>query len=195
MSMLIEGVPDSLLISGTRYSINTNYRVWIKFENLLDDSADDDSEEILEKIFSLIFKEKIPEVSDEAVDKILWFYKCGKDNESKSGKRKKEIFSYDYDDGFIVAAFKQQYDLELHKEDLHWWVFHAYMLALSEDTEFVKIMGYRVVEINSKMSAAQRNYYQKMKAHYKLPVKKELQDEYNQIEEALLNGKPLDGLL
>ena len=196
MNMLLDRVPDTLIVAGTQYHINTDFRVWIGFEKLLTES-DDSDDELLDAIFKLVFTGQIPGPEDyqQAVDEILWFYKCGKDISRTGGTGKKNVFSYDYDDGYIVAAFKEQYGINLNTEPLHWWEFHAYMLSLSENTEFVKIMGYRAVEISPKMSTAQKNFYQKMKQHYKLPIKKELQEQYNQIEEALLKGESIDGLL
>ena len=194
MNMLLDRAPDSLTISGVRFPINTDYRVWIRFEKLIS-SDKEENQDLISKVFPLIFTDDIPEACEEAIDRILWFYKCGKESRNKTGSSKKDVFSYDYDDGYIMAAFKEQYGINLNTEDLHWWEFHAYMLSLSENTEFVKIMGYRAIEIKSNMSTAQKNFYQRMKAHYKLPIKKELQEEYDRIEEALINGKPLDELL
>ena len=193
MSMLLDRVPDHLIISGIRYRVNTSFRTWIKYEKLLIEKA----EVSIEEIFSLVFDGIVPTPKhyEEAVNQILWFYQCGRDNQSHSNKSRKEVFSYDYDDGFIEAAFWQQYGIDLDTTDLHWWKFHALMLALSENTEFVKIMGYRSVEITSKMSAEQRSFYQKMKKYYKLPLKKEEQERNNRLEEALLNGESIDGLL
>lgn len=105
------------------------------------------------------------------------------------------MFSYEYDDGYICAAFMQQYHIDLNSAKLHWWKFHALMLSLSDSTEFVKIMGYRSVEINSKMTAAQKAFYQKMKKQYKLPLKKEVQKQISNIEDALINGETIDNLL
>ena len=196
MNLLQDPVPDTLTVAGTAYPINTDFRVWIGFEKLLTES-DDSDDELLKAVFKLVFSNEIPpaEYNQETVDEILWFYKCGKDIGRKGASAKKDIFSYDYDDGYIVAAFKEQYGINLNSEPLHWWEFHAYMLSLSENTEFVKIMGYRAVEITSKMPASQRSFYQKMKQHYKLPLKKELQEQYDRLEEALLNGESIDGLL
>ena len=193
MNMLLDRVPDHLVISGIRYRIHTSFRTWIAYEKLLTDnsvvSCDD--------VFSLVFDGIIPTPKhyEEAVNQILWFYQCGKEYQLNGRKTYKEVFSYDYDDGYIVAAFQEQYGIDLNTADLHWWKFRAFMLSLSEDTEFVKIMGYRSVEISSKMSAAQRSFYQKMKKHYKLPMKKADQERTNRLEEALLNGESLDGLL
>lgn len=198
MNMLLDRVPDTLTVAGTQYHINTDYRIWIRLEKLLSESGDSDSdEELFSAILNLVFCDRVPppEYNQETVDSILWFYKCGKEISHKGGTGKKDVFSYDYDDGYIVAAFKEQYGIDLNTELLHWWTFHAFMLSLGENTEFVKIMGYRAVEITSKMPPSQRIFYQKMKQHYKLPIKKELQEQYDQLEEALLNGDPIDELL
>ena len=195
MNMLTDSVPESLTIAGTEYEINTDFRVWLKFEMLLSDEVED-SKTTLFDIKKLIFMSELPpdRADEEATEQILWFYRCGKP-EQKGGKSSKKIFDYDYDDGYICAAFIEQYHIDLNKADLHWWKFHALMLSLSENTEFVKIMGYRAIEINSKMSAAQKAFYQKMKKHYKLPVKKEEQQRITAIEDALINGEPIDNLL
>ena len=193
MNMLLDRVPDHLVISGTRYRIHTSFRTWIAYEKLLTEN----SEVSVREVFSLVFDGIVPTPKhyDEAVEQILWFYQCGKESQTTGSKSHKEVFSYDYDDGYIVAAFQEQYGIDLNTADLHWWKFRAFMLSLSEDTEFVKIMGYRSVEITSKMSAAQRSFYQKMKKHYRLPMKKADQERINQLEDALLNGESLDGLL
>lgn len=195
MNMLTDSVPESLTIAETEYEINTDFRVWLKFEMLLSDEIEDSNATLLD-IKKLIFKSELPpdRADEEATEQILWFYRCGKP-EQKGGKSSKKIFDYDYDDGYICAAFMEQYHIDLNKANLHWWKFHALMLSLSENTEFVKIMGYRAIEINSKMSAAQKAFYQKMKKHYKLPIKKEEQQRITAIEDALINGEPIDNLL
>ena len=195
MNMLTDSVPESLTIAGVEYKINTDYSVWLKFEMLLSDEVED-SKATLFDIKKLIFKSELPpdRADEETTEQILWFYRCGKP-EQKGGKSSKKIFDYDYDDGYICAAFMEQYHIDLNKTNLHWWKFHALMLSLSENTEFVKILGYRAIEINSKMSAAQKAFYQKMKKHYKLPVKREEQQRITAIEDALINGEPIDNLL
>lgn len=195
MNMLTDSVPESLTIAGTEYEINTDYSVWLKFEMLLSDEVEDSKATLLD-IKKLIFKSKIPpdRADEETTEQILWFYRCGKP-EQKGGSSSKKIFDYDYDDGYICAAYMEQYHIDISGTYMHWWKFHALMLSLSENTEFVKIMGYRAIEINSKMTAAQKAFYQKMKKHYKLPVKKEEQQRITAIEYALINGEPIDNLL
>ena len=194
--MLINSVPDGLKIAGTEYKIHTDFSVWIEFEKLLSDESEN-AHKTISDIKNLIFCDKQPpqRADEETVNKILWFYRCGKKLQKSSHTSEKEIFSYDYDDGYIFSAFLEQYHIDLEQTKLHWWKFHALMLSLSDSTEFVKIMGYRSVEINSKMTASQKAFYQKMKKQYKLPLKKEVQKQISSIEDALINGETLDNLL
>ena len=57
--------------------------------------------------------------SDEKLwEFILWFYKCGREPpkaKMKSGKAKKQtaVYSFEYDDGYIFAAFMEVYGIDL----------------------------------------------------------------------------------
>lgn len=196
MNMLCDEVPQSLNICGTEYEINTDFRVWIRFEKLLSDDNKTASE-IFSEVKNLVFKSTIPpaKYDEETTNQLLWFYHCGKQQPKGTSSGAKEVFSYDFDDGYICAAFMQQYHIQINRVSLHWWEFHSLMLSLSDSTEFVKIMGYRAVEINSKMTTEQRSFYQKMKKHYRLPIKEELREKCNAIEEALLKGESIDNLI
>lgn len=197
MNMLTDSLPDTLTISGRAYPIDTDFRVWIQYELLLTSGSELNDDEIFENILHLVFPEQHPPDGCEAetAEQIMWFYRCGKDEKKRSDNNDEDIFSYDYDDGYIVAAFKQQYGIHLNHSKLHWWEFHAYMLALSENTEFVRIMGIRAMKINPKLPAETKNYYQRMKQIYKLPVSREVEEHTRRIEEALMKGEPIDALL
>ena len=195
MNMFLDSVPTSLWIAGTEYKIHTDYRVWIKYQLLLFDFEGGD-DELYQIILDLVFIDQKPPdgVYEETTEQIIWFYRCGKKLPKSAGKHK-DVFSYEHDDGYIAAAFRQQYQIDLDEISLHWWKFYAYFLSLQDNTEIVKIMGYRSVDISSKMPAAQRNFYEKMKKHYKLPLKKSVEEKCTRIEDALLNGESIADLL
>lgn len=198
MNMLLDILPDEVEIDGTRYRLNTDYRICIMYEMLMLDDEVEDRNKLI-KALRLFYGDTIPRDVDAAVDKIIWFYNCGRDKEerkSKEGKRsKKRIYDFDYDADYIYAAFLQQYGVDLQDEEIHWWKFRAMFKSLRDDTEFVKIMGYRSIQINNNMTKSQKEFYQNMKTLHALPAPRSESDKDRAIEEALKNGGDLSAFL
>lgn len=198
MNMLIDDLPSGVTIDGEYYDLNTDYRYSVIFEMLMfDDSVSDQDK--LQKALHLLFKDGIPTNVTEAVKQIMWFYRGGKDEQPGGGKgrhkRNDRLYDYDFDDVYIYAAFLQQYGVDLQDEYIHWWKFKAMFQSLGENTEFVKIMGYRGIKITSSMSKSQKEFYQEMKRIHALPIPKSEAEKIKAIEEALLNGGDVSALL
>ncbi len=196
MNILTDKLPDSLNIGGRDYKINTDFRIGIRFEQLMmDDSISPEDKMLCAK--RLYFGKTLPPavLDEETTDKLIWFYCCEKKEKKEAESTQERVYDFDYDSKWIFAAFNEQYNFDLTHEKMHWWTFRALFDALSEDTEFVKIMGYRAVKISGKMSAAQKRFYQKMKRMHKLPSSKKDEKRISEVEEALLNGKSLTGVL
>lgn len=139
MNLLCDKTPDTITVSGVDYKINTDFRVWIKFELILTNQIDDTlSAEILAEIQKLVFRTPCP-MNEETVEAILNFYRCGKPPEKHSGGgNDKAVFDYDFDDGYIYAAFLEQYGIDLNDANLHWWKFRALFMSLRADCMFTK---------------------------------------------------------
>ena len=165
MGLLTSPLPESVAIGGQDYAINTDFRVGIQFEGLLSKKMGE-SERILEML--RLYYPIIPPDPVEAIKQILWFYGCGKeDRDSKDSST--PAYSFEQDDGYIFAAFVDQYGIDLSKTSyLHWWKFKSMFQSLREDTEIMKIMGYRTIKITGSMSAEQRAFYKRMKNIYML---------------------------
>ena len=83
----------------------------------------------------------------------------------------------------------------MQEADLHWWKFKAMFQGLKSDNRIVEIMGYRAMEIPSKMSREQKEFYRKMKKQYAIPLPKSEREKLSAIEEALLHGGDVSKLL
>lgn len=199
MNLLIDLVPISVDIEGEKYEINSDFRTSILFELLMQDSEVSEEDKIIHALD--LYYSTLPNDLNEAVEKLLWFYRCGKDEvEGKGyGKGKSEqIYSYDYDDDYIYSAFLDQYGVDLQDiEYLHWWKFKAMFKALKEDNEIVKIMGYRAMDLSKIKDKEEKSYYKKMKELYKIPsnISKDEKEKLNQIEGILLNGGDVSKVL
>ena len=201
MSIIVDCLPETVRIGGAEYPINWDFRTSILFELLMQDDELSDSDKIREAL--KLYYPTMPDNLTEAVEKIIWFYRCGKDQEKSRRASEdsdsppvKSVYSFDYDADYIYAAFMEQYGIDLQEaEDLHWWKFRALFRGLSENCEFVKIMGYRSMKITNKMSKEQRQFYKKMQTLHALPVSKKEREETDKLVEALMNGGDLTGLV
>ena len=200
MNLLLDIAPKVVNIEGEDYEINSDFRTSIKFELLMQDEGISEEEKIL-KALNLYYP-IIPERNlSEAISKILWVYKAGKDElESKgSGKgNSAQIYSYIHDDDYIYSAFLDQYNIDLQDiEYLHWWKFKAMFKALKEDNMIVKIMGYRSMDLSKIKDKEQRNYYKGLKELYKIPtnISRNEKEKINDIELALLGNGDLSNIL
>lgn len=204
MNLLIDVLPYTVMVGGTEYPINTDFRASVLFELLVQDVDVPEYDRIMAAI-DLYFMGNTPE--EDLVDimnAILWFYRCGKDKK-KSGNEEEDpqeeqaepiAYSFEYDADYIYAAFRQQYGINLNTVDhLHWWEFRAMFTGLTQDCEFVKIMGYRVTKITKDMSKTEKAFLRKMKSVHALPVSKKEQEEHDALVDALMNGGDLTGLI
>lgn len=199
-NILIDSLPQSIVSGGREYSIRADFRISVMFESMMEDS-EVRNEDKLGLALGMYYPE-IPQDIEDAVDKMLWFYKCGKEANSYEKKlserqaAKDRIYSFDYDDDYIFAAFLHQYRIDLNRvKFLHWWKFRAMFKSLTEDNEFVKIMGYRSIDISNDMSKSQKDFYRKMKRIHQIPQSKDEQERQDEITSILMKGGDLTGLL
>ncbi|MDU1279219.1 bacteriophage Gp15 family protein [Clostridium sp.] len=198
MNILIDLLPTIVNINNVEYEINSDFRTSILFELLMQDNSIGKEDKIITALE--LYYPVIPENINEAIEQILWFYRCGKEITSSKGNGKgksiTQIYSFEHDDDYIYAAFMDQYNIDLQDiEYLHWWKFKAMFKSLKEDNEIVKIMGYRSMDLSKIKDKEEKAYYKKMQELYKLPISKDEKEKLDEITVALLNGGDLSKVL
>lgn len=198
MNILVDLLPIAVEIDNKNYEINSDFRTSILFELLMQDSSIGAEDKIITALE--LYYPVIPENINEAIEQMLWFYRCGKEITSSKGNGKgksvTQIYSFEHDDDYIYAAFMDQYNIDLQDiEYLHWWKFKAMFKSLKEDNEIVKIMGYRSMDLSKIKSKEEKDYYKKMQELYKLPMPKDEQEKLDDINNILLNGGDLSRVL
>lgn len=199
MNILIDLLPTIIVIEGIEYKINSDFRTSMLFEMLMQDEDITNEEKIIQALE--LYYPVIPSNLDEAINKILWFYRCGKDIEESRGNGKgksiTQIYNFNFDDDYIYSAFLDQYGVDLQDiEYLHWWKFKAMFKSLKEDNEIVKIMKYRSVDLSEIKDKEEQKHYTKMQELYKIPTKqsKNDKDKISEIEKALMGDGDLSKL-
>ena len=200
MNLLIDLLPTTVDIEGIEYEINSDFRTSILFELLMQDVEIEVEEKIIQAL--QLYYKQCPNNIEEAINKMLWFYSCGKENDSKSnsktGSNSEKIYDFNYDDEYIYSAFLDQYGVDLNEiEYLHWWKFKAMFKALKEDNEIIKIMGYRSIDLSKVEDKKQKEFYKKMKKIYEIPIaiSKDEKEKIDKINEILRNGGDISKVL
>ena len=188
MNILIDKLPSTLKVGGNFYKINSDFRTSILFELMMQDRSLSNQEKLIAAI-ELYYKE-IPQDLGEAINQIVWFYKCGKEEKVKEdssnvNSTQKQIYSYEYDAEYIYSAFLSQYRVDLQDaEDLHWWKFKAMFQGLNDNNEIIKIMGYRALDLNEIKDKKQKAHYRKLKNLYKLPDNRTVAEKEQMVADA-----------
>ncbi|MEG0282630.1 MAG: bacteriophage Gp15 family protein [Bacilli bacterium] len=176
MNILVDKLDNIIENKIGRVSFNTDFRISIMFELLMQNGALDGKQKLQQAL--VLYYPDLTEINDleTAIDIILWFYRCGKTELANSKKTDKntnkniQIYSYEFDDVYIYSAFLQQYNIDLQDiEYLHWWKFKALLNGLNDNTQFVKIMGYRSIYLGEIKDKEEKKRLKKLKNLYALP--------------------------
>lgn len=185
MNLLLDNL-EQIVKNRIKEDFNTNFKSSILFELLMQESQLSNKVKVYQAL--KIYYPNISQITniDKAIDNILWFYKCGKENEKETSPKirrenTRRIYSYEFDNQLIYSAFKAQYNIDLQDINyLHWWKFKAMFDALKEDNKIVEVMGYRAININNIKDKEKKKFYKKMKKLYALPdMRSEEEKEYD----------------
>lgn len=113
-----------------------------------------------------------PEEEVDAFKALVEFYTAGpQEVADRPGSSRTEELALDYvtDGSAIVAAFQQAYGIDLTRARLHWWRFKALMSNLPEETQLVKIIGFRTAD-PAQFQGAERERRAELKERFALPA-------------------------
>lgn len=216
--MIRRELPVSVDIGSEKYEINADFRTIMNIEGIIfgkevTEDQKNFAKEMMKEIeinekdaitnakyydaLKIFYKDNIPDDLEEAMEKMLWFYSCGKEDEQTKAKAKKKVISFEYDFDYINAGFMQDYKIDLFEVDfLHWWKFMSLFSALHDDCKICEIIGYRGAELKN-FDKEQRKRIREMQKIYALPddISKEEKKRQDEITQILLNGGDLSGIL
>lgn len=189
INILIDNLPTKV----EEMKINSDFRISILFELLMQDNEISNTEKIEQAL--VLYYPDFAKITDykKAIENIIWFYKGGKiekenvdKEEKKCDNRNKQIYSYEFDAEYIYSAFMEQYNIDLNSiEYLHWWKFKSLFNCLNENILFSKIMGYRAMDLSKIKDKSMKKQYKKLKEIYKLPDMRSEEEKEDDFAEAL----------
>ena len=171
---MLKNYPDFVEIRGEKYYFNTDFSNWIKILQAGDDLQLNDEEQIAIQL-RLAYRdyEKIrPEIVKNFADfwqSLHWFLRCGK--AEADGSNAPQTYDFEQDWDYIAAAFEAQYGKNLDEIRAHWWWFISRFNALDSESQFMKIVGYRAMNLSDISDKKRRGQYAKLKQQYALKSK------------------------
>lgn len=169
MNILIDLLPTKVEIDSKEYEINSNFRTSLLFSLLMEDDDVGEEQKIIQALN--LYYPTIPADINKAIEKIIWFYKCGKEDKKASSNRNstEKVLDYNVDADYIYSAFMSQYNIDLQDiEYLHWWKFRALFDSLDENNRLSKIIQYRSMDLSKIKDKEQKKFYKNMKKLYKI---------------------------
>lgn len=163
-------MPTAITINNIEYPIQTDFRYWIEFQQLI--SAKTTETERSEKLLEFINEMGLPLIK-ESIEAILCFFAGATRENTEAGGSNKPVFDFEQDSEYIYSAFLTQYNIDLTTAKMHWWKFKSLFKSLSNDLEFGKIMMYRSINIKD-VPKEHKSFYQQMKQRYALHTNKQM---------------------
>ena len=174
-------LPESVEVDGSLYAINTSFKYFLRFIELLGDK------EAKPKDFDFMYKSKKPQARESGLIALVQFcnppqFLPRTDKLESSGEK---AVDYAIDADYIFAAFMERYGIDLVESDMHWYKFQALFKGL-HDTKLNEIIGYRLWENTSGKRDAYTRQMEKLKSAWELPQESDEEDEDLKAFEALL---------
>ena len=173
-NLIFDTLPITVEIDGNTVPVAWGYRQMILIE--IEMFSDNSEAQKLLNALNIFYLGQIPDNRKEAVEKLLWFYRCGEESKRQGGsrrQRKDRAYDFEEDANLFYAAYLQQYGINLratNNADLHWWEFVALMESLSEQTRLAKVMYWRTADLQG-LSKSEKAHIQKMRKIYELKKK------------------------
>mgnify|MGYP001164602836 CR=1 FL=1 len=188
MNILLDDLPEAIVIDGKEYPINWDHRTGI--DCILDfESPELTIEEKGILLIRRLYKEPLPVNLSEAMRLGIKFLNAGNDNvEENPFADHYRLYSFEKDAGLIYAAFRQTHGVDLQKERLHWWTFLALFQVLGADTAFCTLVNLRRRVKSGEATKEEREHALKMGEAFDLPEIDELLDD-EEIERAEMFAK------
>ena len=114
-----------------------DFRIVLSCFNILSNIELSDKEKVYTCL--IVFYEDFDDLDDilecsnaipELVEKMFWFFDCGQDY--KSEKVKPKLVDWDKDEMLIMSAVNKVAGREIRNENIHWWTFISYYMAIGE---------------------------------------------------------------
>lgn len=183
LNVLYEKFPDYVFVHGVRYAIETDFREWIRFSELVEDETV--PWQIKVELMLQWYSNDVPEDLEAAIYALGDFlaarklYRESEEALEEEKNPKEPVFSFTDDAGCIYGAFVECYGIDLQRvPHMHWWKFKTLLDGLPHDTEFKQRVMYRNLDANSIKDKEERKRVKRIQKEIALRKKRRHLSDY-----------------
>lgn len=156
MNIILEQLPQSVMIDGAAVTINTDFRICLKIIQALEDDNLMEHEK-LTVLMVLLYPEP-PENTALALSQGLKFLNLGKETDAAK-LNQPLVYSLEKDSGYIFTAFISSFNIDLNDiEYLHWWKFRSLFADLGKDCFFNTLVSLRSRQQFGKLTDSEKDF-------------------------------------
>ena len=173
---------DPLPTEWNGYPIDWDFQIGIQISQCMADDSLSNTERFY-IVKKLLFPNENNRPEDMEIPKAVKWYLTDYMHDHYDSKDDDIVMDWDIDQWRIYAAFRSQYNIDLNKESLHWFIFMG-LLANLEECSFTRVIDIRQTQITSKMSQEEKKELRKRKKIFeiKAPEEKISPEEQERIE-------------
>lgn len=180
--------PEYVKVKDKKYKINTDFRVALRCNEVAESNVSEE-ERGLAIIYLLYGDEGLenPEDWNELLNLAIKFLKRGKEDiESKEEAN----MSFQQDWGYIQASFFSDYNIDLTREKMHWWMFFDLICGLTEKCVLNRVRFVRDFDISQIKDAKEREKWIEQKRQVELYKEKTFEEKrLDELFEKQLKGE------
>lgn len=127
--------PEFAKIKDKKYQINTDFRIALRCNEIAESDISDEERGMA--IIYLLFGDeglKDAENWNELLSIAIKFLACGKENKKENNEEANMSLNQDW--GYIQASFFSDYNIDLTKQKMHWWMFYDLMCRTNREMCF-----------------------------------------------------------
>lgn len=185
LNVLYEQFPDYVLVHGRKYWIETDFREWIRFCELVED----DSVPWKQKVRLMLnwykcmpddVESAIYALGDFLAAKALCFDMVDIQNSREDERFDEPAFSFCEDADCIYSDFIACYGMDLQEISyMHWWKFKTLFENLPESAEIKKRIMYRTIDTEKIKDREEKKRIKKIQKEIALHKKKRFLNDYD----------------
>lgn len=180
INALYEPFPEEIRADGVSYPIETDFREWFRFGDMLADRELDNEDKIY--LMTEWLYEAPEEITPELVKAVFGFYRADglkpdptersdhEDPEENVQSKRPPVFDWKHDAAFILGDFRRFYGIDLISvEYMHWWEFRCLFNALPDDSQCRIRIDYRSKDLSQIRNESERKRIARIQRQIALP--------------------------